>query len=553
MANKDLVVKMTINSNDFDNGLKNAKSSMNKFNADAKGMGASFKNVIGGMTKAFGALGIAVGGAQFFKSFIGSTQTMGDAWNNTMVAAKTSFQVFETAVASGTGTILSNFKESIRAAREFAEAMDAFGSAQISNQYARMEYVTPFQEAMTKYRDMKASGNTTGMAFAASDMQRMLQAYSENSQTLMQKSKEAVTAKLSAYTGGFVNSENVDRYLDQLYLEIVNGVFPPILQDFDNLEVERRKGDYFYNQAKAQMDEKYGQGWRREAEAMKALSQINDETLNEMLGILKTYDQVRNEINSMRRQMNRVVKGETATTPTVTTPTSSPNTRTPVDLIPSLSPLPPIQTMDEGLAIIEKINASMKRQAEIDQENAILMQVGNMLYQQRIDELNAYGNAIGYLGQAFSSLQTIAADDSAWSKFAGTMGGVIGQIVSLISTYTALVGIEAVAESIKAGNGIPFPYNLVLIAAAGAALAGIIATISAQTKSQFAGSYEQGGIVPGSSYTGDRLWARVNSGELIIPYNEWHNSNAGQRDVHFIIEGSQLKGVLDNYDKTSSL
>lgn len=149
MANKDLVVKMTINSNEFDNGLKNAKASMNKFNADAKGMGASFKNVIGGMTKAFGALGIAVGGAQLFKSFISSTQTMGDAWNNTMVTAKTSFQVFETAVASGTGTILSNFRESIRAAREFAEAMDSLGSAQISNKYARMKYVTPFNEAMT--------------------------------------------------------------------------------------------------------------------------------------------------------------------------------------------------------------------------------------------------------------------------------------------------------------------------------------------------------------------------------------------------------------------
>ena len=58
MANKDLVVKMTINSNDFDNGLKNAKASMNRFNSDAKGWGASFKSVVGTMTKAFGALGI---------------------------------------------------------------------------------------------------------------------------------------------------------------------------------------------------------------------------------------------------------------------------------------------------------------------------------------------------------------------------------------------------------------------------------------------------------------------------------------------------------------
>lgn len=282
--------------------------------------------------------------------------------------------------------------------------------------------------------------------------------------------------------------------------------------------------------------------------------EIPDERLNENLDILETEVNATAELIQLQRRINRSMGG-TSTTTTLTTTPESPNTRTPVDLIPSLTPLPPLKTMDEGLALIEKINASMKRQAEIDQENAILMQVGNMLYQHRIDELNTYGNAIGYLGQAFSSLQAIAADDSAWSKFAGTMGGVISQITSLISTYTALVGIEAVAESVKAGNGIPFPYNLVLIAAAGAALAGIIATISAQTKSQFGGSYEQGGIVPGSSYTGDRLWIRVNSGETVLTRNQTARllSGGNASNVHFVIEGSQLKGVLDNYDKETSL
>ena len=381
MASKDLVVKMTINSNDFDNGLKNAKASMNRFQGDAKTWSASFKSVIGGMTKAFGALGIAVGGAQFFKSFIGSTQKMGDAWNNTMVAAKTSFQTFEMSVANGTGTILSNFRESIKAAREFAEAMDAFGSAQISNQYARMEYVTPFNEAMTRYREAKSGGNTTAMAFAASDMQRMLKAYSDNSVTLMQKAQEAVTAKLSAYTGGFVNSGNVGRYVDQLYLEIVNGVFPPILQDFNNLETERKKGDYFFNQAKEEMEKKYGPGWRREAEAMKQLSQINDDTLKEMLGIMKTYDQVRNEINTMRRQMNRVIKGESTGggggTVTTTTPT-----RTPVDLIPELSPIS-AASPDNTTDMIAALGDKLARMYEVSEEDVLISDMMNKMWQKK--------------------------------------------------------------------------------------------------------------------------------------------------------------------------
>ena len=545
MANKDLVVKMTINSNDFDNGLKNAKASMNRFQGDAKTWSASFKSVIGGMTKAFGALGIAVGGAQFFKSFIGSTQKMGDAWNNTMVAAKTSFQTFEMSVANGTGTILSNFRESIKAAREFAEAMDAFGSAQISNQYARMEYVTPFNEAMTRYREAKSGGNTTAMAFAASDMQRMLKAYSDNSVTLMQKAQEAVTAKLSAYTGGFVNSGNVGRYVDQLYLEIVNGVFPPILQDFNNLETERKKGDYFFNQAKEEMEKKYGPGWRREAEAMKQLSQINDDTLKEMLGILKTYDQVRNEINTMRRQMNRVIKGESTGggggTVTTTTPT-----RTPVDLIPELSPIS-AASPDNTTDMIAALGDKLARMYEVSEEDVLISDMMNKMWQKNIDTLGTYAYTLGSVADAFNALGS-AMGDTPFGGFLSTLGSVAQGITSLISTYASLISVQAVQESLKAGLGIPFPFNIAMIMSAVTAISGVIAS----AKSNFAGSFASGGIVGGNSYTGDNLWARVNSGEMIIPYNDWHNANAGG-NVHFIIEGSQLRGVLDNYEKTVTL
>ena len=43
----------------------------------------------------------------------------------------------------------------------------------------------------------------------------------------------------------------------------------------------------------------------------------------------------------------------------------------------------------------------------------------------------------------------------------------------------------------------------------------MVATI-ATIKNQTAGSFAEGGIVPGTSYNGDRLTANVNSGELIL-------------------------------------
>ena len=551
MANKDLVVKLTINSQDFDNGLRNAKSSMNKFQKDTLSVSSVFKSAIGGMIKAFAGLGLAVGATEIFKSFIHSTQTMGDAWNNAMVTAKTSFQVFEASVANGTSSILHNFKASIAAAREFAEAMDAFGSAQISNQYARMEYVTPFNEAMTRYREAKSSGNKTGMYFAASDMQRNLNAYQTNAQTLMTTAMDAVTAKLSAYTGGFINSGNVNKYLDQLYLEIVNGVLPEQAAELKNL---RSQGNF---SKRAQMAVEYSKKWGtqtlKESEALLALSEINDDTLHEMLGILKTYDQVRNEINSMRRQMNRVVKGEGGGGGTVTTPKLTGGgviKSTGLSLDQQMTYL--AGGLQQGILADDRsrdgalVDIPIMDEEIFEPETEALME--KVAEQMKLiqDRTQYAASAMSAFGQAFGYAADLAGD-SPFGNAMQALSGVANAAVSTASAMMTLAGVETMEGVAEAFATAP-PF--MKLALAGTALAGILSMMAA-VKSSFAGSFANGGVVGGTSYSGDHLWARVNSGELIVPYNDW--ANAGQSNVRFVIEGSQLRGVLDNYDKIQNL
>lgn len=66
---------------------------------------------------------------------------------------------------------------------------------------------------------------------------------------------------------------------------------------------------------------------------------------------------------------------------------------------------------------------------------------------------------------------------------------------------------DAIAGATKSGASMPFPMNLVAIAAGVAAVLGAFALI---------GSFSTGGIVGGSSPQGDKLLARVNSGEMIL-------------------------------------
>ncbi|MDR2728506.1 MAG: hypothetical protein LBB56_05180 [Chitinispirillales bacterium] len=70
----------------------------------------------------------------------------------------------------------------------------------------------------------------------------------------------------------------------------------------------------------------------------------------------------------------------------------------------------------------------------------------------------------------------------------------------------------AINTALAIGNALtttPFPAGLVMAGVAGAMGAAQVAAISAQ-------SFEQGGIVPGTSFTGDQIAARVNSGEMIL-------------------------------------
>ena len=84
---------------------------------------------------------------------------------------------------------------------------------------------------------------------------------------------------------------------------------------------------------------------------------------------------------------------------------------------------------------------------------------------------------------------------------------------------------------------------------------GELATIISSVKSM--GQYANGGVVGGSSYSGDRLYARVNSGEMILNsqqqshlFNMINNggTNAVNGNVKFVIKGTDLQGVLNNYN-----
>lgn len=174
------------------------------------------------------------------------------------------------------------------------------------------------------------------------------------------------------------------------------------------------------------------------------------------------------------------------------------------------------------------------------------------LLRKQQEELVAIADAANQAGEAFSSLGSAIGGTAgeaigAFGSIAATIAQTIGQVVSLM-----------IANGVSSAMSLPFPANLAAAATVVAGLASIIATI----KSAASGSFAEGGIVGGSSLVGDRLIARVNSGEMILNGSQQRNlfnllDNGGSASntsgqVEFKISGSTLKGVLRNYDNKMS-
>lgn len=148
-----------------------------------------------------------------------------------------------------------------------------------------------------------------------------------------------------------------------------------------------------------------------------------------------------------------------------------------------------------------------------------------------IDSTKLLGESMGNIGNAFKTPEL-------------EVGGIIAQAIATLVQQFAAVPKGATIWDWIAGS------------LAGVAV--LTSTIS-QIKSATAG-FAEGGIVGGSSYSGDKLLARVNSGEMILPAKKaselgnilQDNTRDSYSSVEWRIKGSDLYGALHNYSKVKA-
>lgn len=147
---------------------------------------------------------------------------------------------------------------------------------------------------------------------------------------------------------------------------------------------------------------------------------------------------------------------------------------------------------------------------------------------------SAVGNSVNAVASALAGLEDPAA-----------------QVMGTIAQAIANIALSFSQALLKPKD--PFTW----IAAAATGTATMISTISA-IKSATAGSYAQGGIVPGNNHS-DGLLAAVSSGELILNASQQDNiasllQGGGMSNMHLeaVVSGEQLRFVLNNNSRRRS-
>lgn len=510
----DILTRLLLNTGDYDTKLAKAKKSSGDFATEIGGK-------VAGMVGKFAAgIGVAMGGVEAFQRVLNSTQTSGDLMRGTMQSLKTSVDEFFYSVNKGNLSLfIQNFGDIASKAKDAYGALDQLGNTQISYGVLGAKNSAAIAEAQYLAKNKFAPTSVREGAFA--DWANAIMSEEGNVKALQRELVNAATAAVEARTNANlkITLEDLVRAFEVDLKDPTSRALAKSRAEMGmrNYEVHAKRKDWTQEQKDAlaelqreniityTMLEKYSD---EELQSIAKQIQQYYGLINAVKNLGREYNETANEFNNANKNTKGFNPIESLSGYSVysgsseagknfgTSKSKKPKLPVVVGQINYDTPL--------GKKVLEWMNGKeipiIKTEIEIEDENIDEEDLSGAWakHTKRIEDMNS---ALSSTGEIFGSLGGIM------SNFGNDMGawmlGSMGQIAQMIVQLQSL----ATARSVASAASKPFPYNL-------AAMATVVATVASIFSSL--PKFADGGIVGGSSYFGDKLLARVNSGEMIL-------------------------------------
>ena len=592
----DIVTRLLLKTNDFDANLNKSKKNVNAFQSDiAKMSGVA----VLGVMKFAGVLGIAVTASEGFNKVMNSSQTLGDEYARTMDGLKGGVDQFFYSIGSGDWTpFMNGLSETIRLAREAYNAMDQLGNTKMSFSYFDAKNQAIVQEQITILKDKDSTEEQKKAARKLLD--KTLKDQDEIVGQYKRRSNNAVQAMVKAaigLDGVDVSGIDIDKVLkldvssagDEQKAQLAKQ-YKDFVDEYDRLKAKFTTYETVgsgmnvhtvattdakaLGEAISPMLAKYQDAIQYNAILVKK----SDEWLQNLINVSAAAEAAGRNLSSMTKAANRASQSGTGGNPPKEKPKEGSIAWYDSEISDLNKKLIAETDMQARATIQATINELEQKKVKlkfvVDQE-AFKIAHGEMkdgalpipikptydkvpthgkngkdfklpkhdpLFKKEDIDLNQeYAESLANISGVVGSMSGLFDDNTAsvlqWGvSFLSTVGQAIPKILEMSGVKqadTIVTNENTTAELangaskvISAHAGIPF----VGIALGLAGVAAIIAAMSSMPK------YATGGIVPGTSFTGDKVPALLNSGEMIL--------NGSQQSNLFRMLNSGLYGSL---------
>ena len=578
MAEQKSLMRLGLETNDYERKLKQAQKSWNDF---TRGIGVN----VGKFTAVGAAIGAVTTAVKVAKDAFMQSETAMDEWGRTVEGAKGAYNTFLNTLNSGNwSNFFDNLATAVKGARDLYDSLDRLGSIKSNNQAA----IAIVQQQIAQLRLAKQQGeNVDEQLKAATARLASLQRQSVDAgmgaghNTIVNTLRNRVNAlnrtgvdisdgTLKGYAGALENYgqqvfDNMARTLASLQQKATVETFRTSTSpsggtiytrstglDLSRLTQEEQKQYYI---AKSITD--------GEAEIQQGLS-LYAQAINEGTAAAREeFKGNRYALQGSTGSGGGSGKGGKETY------------------------IPLADSIDAQIAKVKELQEEFNKTADQSVRGKLLNAIDeatrhlNFMQGKGVEPLSREigGSLSEHLGiQPFDpskvkiegkdleALEELAnagdAASTSWGEALNSIGGLSSALAAIEDPAVKVLGIiaEAIATVAltfaKSLKGTISPWDWIACAAAGTAT--MISTIAA-IKSATAGSFANGGIVPGNSFTGDNLTANVNSGELILNRAQQNtlaaqlrqqNSNNKSYQPSYV-SGEQIWVAMNRYLKRS--